>query len=372
MGVNAATLRLMLVIPGLGGGGAERILTGIANRWSRAGHEVEIVTLRSAGGDTYPLDPRVGRTALDLHRDSGSALEGVLQGTRRVLALRDAMTRFSPDAVISFIRSTNVYALLAAAPTGTPVFVSERTDPRLDPGAQRRRGWALLRRLLYPQAAGLVVQTESVAAWARRFCRRVHVIPNFVERPAHMARPGVEDGPKRLLAMGRLGPEKGFDLLLEAFARVAPAHPDWSLVILGEGRERVALEALVRSRGLAGRVALPGRVADPVPHLAAAHAFALSSRREGFPNALVEAMAVGLPVVAFACRSGPSEIISDGEDGLLVPDGDVAALAAALARLMGSASERQRLGERARGVADRFDPEKVLLQWTAVMSGGSA
>jgi glycosyltransferase involved in cell wall biosynthesis len=167
--------------------------------------------------------------------------------------------------------------------------------------------------------------------------------------------------------MGTLRPEKGFDLLIEAFARVAASHPDWSLTILGEGPERLRLEALVSGSGLQERVSMPGRVADPVPYLVAAHAFALSSRREGFPNALLEAMACGLPAVAFDCPSGPAEIIEHGGNGLLVEPGEVSRLAAALDQIMSSPGERARMGESARGIAMRLAPERVLPRWDAVV-----
>ena len=198
----------------------------------------------------------------------------------------------------------------------------------------------------------------------------MHVIPNFVRRPVRIATPGTEHGPKRLLAMGRLGPEKGFDLLVDAFARVADAHPDWSLTILGEGDERGRLETLVRRLRLDGRVALPGRAADPFPHLASAHAFALSSRREGFPNALLEAMACGLPAVAFACRSGPAEIIEHGRNGLLVPPGDLTRFALALDRVMGSGAVRAQIGRNAREIATVLTPERVLVAWNALLWSG--
>ncbi len=353
-----------LVISSLEGGGAERILSTLASYWARSGHHVSVVTVGSSQTDVYELDPRVRRVALDLVRPSQHVLEGLVRSSRRVVALRRALVGLQPDVVVSFMTSTNVLSLVAMSGTGVPVVVCERTDPRRQ---GIRMPWGALRRLFYPRAACLVVQTESVAAWARRFCPRVRVIPNFVERPSRSAVPGVDRGPLRLMAMGSLRPEKGFDLLIEAFARVAASHPDWSLTILGEGPERAHLEALVGRSRLRERVSMPGRIAEPLPHLADAHAFALSSRREGFPNALLEAMACGLPVVAFDCPSGPAEIIEHGRNGLLVEAGEVQQLASALDRIMSSPAERARMGESAREVAVRLAPERVLPRWEAAV-----
>jgi GalNAc-alpha-(1->4)-GalNAc-alpha-(1->3)-diNAcBac-PP-undecaprenol alpha-1,4-N-acetyl-D-galactosaminyltransferase len=362
-------LRVALVIYALHLGGAQRALSALARHWSQAGSDVTVVTLDGSDTDVFRLDPGVRRVSLDLLQRSRNPVEALYRGSRRVAALRRALVEFQPDAVVSFLTSTNVLSILACLGTGLPVLACERTDPRLLwPGAP----WAALRRALYPRAAGVVVQTESVAQWARAFCRHVHVIPNFVERPPLLATPGTDLGPKRLLAMGRLAPEKGFDLLVEAFGRIAERHPDWTLVILGDGPERERLEALVRGLGLQRRVLLPGRADEPGPHLASAHAFALPSLYEGFPNALLEAMACGLPAVAFDCRSGPSDIIDHGRSGLLVPVGDTDGLAAALDRLLGSPAERARLGQQALSIADRLAPERVLAQWSALLRPGGS
>jgi glycosyltransferase involved in cell wall biosynthesis len=353
--------RVALIISALSDGGAERVVCSLARYWSRAGCEVVVVTISGRDTDRYELPPEVERIALDLAHDSRNRLEGLLRSSRRVTRLRAALRRVRPDVVVSFLARTNVLTLAATCGMGTPLFVCERSDPR-----RERIGapWAALRRALYPLATGVVVQTERVAPWARAVCPRVYVIPNFVEAPASLARPDEAAGEKRLVAMGRLAPEKGFDLLVRAFALVAPSRPDWALVIVGEGAERRNLEALVSGLGLRDRVRLPGRTSEPGSFLAAAHAFALASRYEGFPNALLEAMACGLPVAAFDCDSGPAEIVAHERTGLLVPAGDVAALAAALGRLMDHPEERARLGAAAREITSTLEPERILGLWS--------
>lgn len=361
--------RVAVVIHHLGLGGAERVVALLTERWARAGRDVTVVTLASPRGDVNALAPEVHRVSLDVAADSRSALEGAVRGLGRVRALRAALAAARPDVAVSFMPETSVLTLLAAAGRGLPVVVCERSEPRRAPLA---RGWRTLRRVAYRGASALVVQTEAAAAWARGLCPRVEVVPNYVEPPPRTARALDGPGPKRLYAVGRLHAAKGFDLLLEAFARVAGERPDWSLVVLGEGGERSRLEALARRLGVEGRVALPGRVDRPIDHLVDGQAFVLSSRYEGFPNALLEAMSAGLPVVAFACPNGPAEAIAHGRDGLLVPPEDVAALAAALARVMDSPEERARLGGQAREIVVRYGPERILPRWTAVLEGACA
>jgi glycosyltransferase involved in cell wall biosynthesis len=174
---------------------------------------------------------------------------------------------------------------------------------------------------------------------------------------------------RRIVAVGRLSEEKGFHALIEAFRLVAPQYPDWTLTIFGEGDERGRLERLVQQSQLAARVHLPGWTEDVKGALLSGELFVLPSRYEGFPNALLEAMAVGLPCISFDCDSGPREIIRHGMDGLLVPAGDVRQLAEALASLMGDPSLRQKLGSEARNVVTRFSREAIYGQWDQLLDG---
>ncbi|GIW95881.1 MAG: glycosyl transferase [Pirellulaceae bacterium] len=359
------TRRLTLVIHSLEGGGAERIAAWMANHWCEQGDQVTLITLAAVGTDQYRVAAGVRRIGLNLLSVSRNSFQAVARNLLRVKRLAAAIADSQPERIVSFTDKTNVLALLACRGQAVRPIAYELVDPRHhDIGTV----WSWLRRWTYPSARALVVQTAAVRDWFRSWLPRlpIFVIPTGVPAPTPVA---VAKPPHpHLLAVGRLEPQKGFDLLIDAFSRIAATHPDWHLWIAGEGSQHVVLAREIRRRGLENRIHLLGRVAEPELLMRQAELFVLSSRYEGFPTALLEAMAHGLPAVCFDCPSGPAEIVRHSQDGILVPPEDVSALAAALARLMDDPNLRRSMGQQAQDVVQRFSAEQFFRRWEEALA----
>ena len=358
---------LMIVIHSLGGGGAERVTVDLSAWWLAVGYKVTVVTQSDASSDAYPLPQGVHRVVLGTAGASHNKVRAIAANVQRIWKLRRVMRRVRPTLVLGMMTTSSVLAIAAARGLSCPVIATEHTHP---PSQTLSPFWLRLRRWAYPQASRVVALTSGTAQWISEHLpgSRVSVIPNAVRWPLESVEPRLDPPPrlgrKRLLAVGRLHEHKGFDLLLDAFQSLAEWFPDWDLVILGEGPEREALQAKVDAAGLRDRVMLPGRVGNVADWYARSDLYVLSSRVEGLSNTLLEAMASGLPAVAFDCETGPREIIRQGIDGVLVtPAEDVEALAAHLSDLMARPVRRQMLASRAIDVRDRFSGARVMALW---------
>lgn len=361
--------RLVIFIHSMGGGGAERVTANLANHWAGKGWGVTVVTLAPSQCDCYELHPTVKRIALNLSGRSGNVVVGLLQNLGRIVALRRVLRQTQPDVALGMMDKTNVLLALASWGSGEIRTVgSERTYPPQYPlGAV----WELLRRHSYSGLDAIVAQTAEGATWIRNHtrARRVVVIHNPVNFPLRDQSPRLLVGNVccstryLLLAVGRLTVEKQFSLLIDCFKSLAASHPEWSLVILGEGPLSSVLRAQVKAVGLDGRIFLPGRSGNMGDWYERADLFVMSSRFEGFPNALVEALAHGVPAVSFDCDTGPRDIIRSEVDGLLVPPNDETKMTAALGRLMGAADLRARFAERAVEARERFSIDKIAEKW---------
>lgn len=362
-------MKLLICIHSLNSGGAERVTVNLANHWAAQGWKVTIVTLAPLSEDFYELSPLVTRIALALDGDSRNSLVGMVQNLRRVLAIRRVLRQIQPDIALGMMTTANVLLALAALGlTRIRTAGSERTHPPQNPLGTL---WERLRSYSYARLDAVVAQTNESAEWlkAHTHAQRVVVIPNPVGWPlaSHLPQLAVKNvcrtGRSMLLAVGRLSDEKQFGLLLDCFRSLASRHPDWDLVILGEGPLRSALELQIKESGLEQRIFLPGKAGNVGDWYQHADLFVLSSRFEGFPNTLVEAMAYGLPVVSFDCDTGPRDIIRHQVDGLLVAPMNTDSLTAALDQLLGDGALRQRFAAQAVAVRERFAIEGVAKQW---------
>lgn len=294
-------MRIVILLSNLGTGGAERTALNLAKFWLSIGHEAKIVLTSRAASAHYVIPD--GCEVQVLHRRF------------RTFQLRQAARGW--DVAVSFLTNVNVRAVVALIGSGIPLVVCERTyPPMFDPGVILRIG----RRLTYPLAQMVVVQSPEAIQWLRHSIRGAPgiVLPNPVPYPVSGIGPSLHlpKHAKMLLAVGRLSAEKRFDLLIEAFALADVS--DWGLLIVGEGPLREDLQARIDSAGQAERVLLAGNTGNMDICYRAAEAFAMTSLFEGFPNGLAEAISYGLPCLATDCLTGPRELLPQGA-GMLVP-----------------------------------------------------
>lgn len=355
--IQATFLKILLVISSLAAGGAQRVTVDLATWLIKHGHEVTLLTYSDPELDHFREPPGVRRLALRLLWDSTSPIDMLTSNVRRLRMMRSAIREEQPDVVISFIDITNVLTLMSTLGLRVPVIISERIHPAYHPIGLR---WRVARWLTYRFCDALVVQTEGIAKWARAVVARgrIRIIPNPLPRrtwPESVNREPV------VLGVGRLHRQKGYDLLIEAFAR-SELPPEWRLVLVGEGPERRSLGGLIQRLGLQDRVQMPGEVSDPEAWLAKASIFVLSSRYEGFPNVVLEALACGTPVVAFDCPTGPRDIL--GEDaGILLPQEDVGGLARTIRRLADDPSQRAMLSRSGAQALGHFAQDRINALW---------
>lgn len=357
-------MRIAFVLSGLGAGGAERVVSLISSHWAELGWHVTVIAFDS------PADPIFHdfSPGIEMVRLNVPSL-GAASAFRRARALRAALKRIQPDTVISFLTKVNVLTLLATLGTDFRVIVSERNNARLQ---SVNRTWNMLLTRLYRRAGHIVIQTEASRACLPQGDQpRATVIPNPVRT---LPEPVLSQAlcPSRIVAVGRLTEQKGFDRLLMAFAQIAPRHLAWQLVIWGEGPAKSTLLRHAQALGIADRVSLPGLSATPGDWINATDVFVLPSRFEGFPNVLAEAMAAGLPVIAFDCDFGPAEMITNGVDGMLVPQNSVAGLSRALDLMLSDSVLRTRLGTAAHRSVERFAVEPILERWTRLVLSPSS
>jgi glycosyltransferase involved in cell wall biosynthesis len=315
----------------------------------------------------------VRRVVLHPGRPGNTIFKKIVNNLTIIRQIRNEIRKAKADVAICFLDQMSIWTVWATRGISIPVIVSERNNMEMHLLRQPLKG---LKALSFRHADAVIVQTERILQMTRGYVSTGVVIPNPIPEPLLTMAPSPsidallqKDGLKKtVISMGRLTGQKHFDALLKAFAAVSESHKEWRLVILGEGPLENELKKLSTELGIACRVHFPGKIKDPEQLLKNADLFVLSSFYEGFPNALAEAMAIGLPVISFDCPTGPRELIRNNTDGLLVPPDDIPALAGAMDYLMTDGKERQRLAAHGPEILERFGVEKTMDMWENLIS----
>ena len=342
-------------------GGAERVFVNLADFFRSEGYQVTMVTqYRYPDKEEYALPPQVKRVLSDLSSEESSKSR-IVNFYRRVHKLHRIWKTEQPDLVLSCIGKNNFMAIVTTMFTKTRPVVSVVGEAKEEyPNKQMH----VLANFLFPYAAGIVLQTErSRYFFNKKIQRRAVILPNSLN--PDFIKPRYEgERDKRIVAVGRLDANKNHEMMIRAFAALKGKYPEYTLTIYGEGELRKFLEDLIEQLDIAEQVFLPGVIPDVAAQIERAELFLMTSYSEGVSNALIEALASGLPVISTDVPSGGTvELITDGENGLIIPAGDGHALEKAMDKLLGDPAYARQLGREAAKIQKRLAPERVNHLW---------
>lgn len=351
-------MNIVFVLASLGSGGAERVVSLLANKMVESGHQVEIICLKF-NDVYYQTDSRV-KVSLAMQQAKNRFTE--------IFWLRKYLKKQNPDVVIPFTEGVYCFTILSLLGTGIPIIASERLDP-----AAMSKIRKILKRLLLPFADWLVVQTQSIKEYfPKSIQKKTSIIYNPVnDEVFHKIENGelkIENGKRlnRIISVGRLYPQKNQAMMIRAFAKVADEFPDWQLVIYGEGPLRESLELIVESLEMQGRVLLPGRTEHVIEELRKSKIFCMSSDYEGMSNSMIEAICVGLPIVTTNV-SGVKELVKDRENGFVVPCGNVDAMSSALYSVIKDSILLCAFADNSLKKRNSFSLDSIVFEWMTLI-----
>lgn len=352
-------MHIAVVTRNMKAGGAERVIAQLLSKWHAWGVTCCLVCMDPAEPFYHVPAEIPCYDITDTH-----AVPGV-DKVKKYGSLRHLLCRLKPDIVLSMPEDIGIYVVLAMLGTGIPVVVSERNNPWVMPNKKITR---LLRTLAYPFAAGLIFQTKQARSFFPKYLYGKSIV---LDNPLDLSRipaPFQGERSKTVVSAGRLENQKNFSLLIRAFAAFYVQHPQYKLVIYGEGKKRRELELLAKELLPDEAWSMPGREEALLQKIIQCEIFALSSDYEGVPNVLIEAMACGMPVVSTDCApGGAAALIENGKNGLLVPVGDAEALAEGLSFLTEHRAEAAQMGQKALSIRQRLDAERVCMNWLSYL-----
>ena len=359
-------MKILFCIDGMTKGGAERVISNLSNYLIKGDNEVEILTVFKSEIE-YNLDSNINISSLennyiDLHKPNKKRgnISKLFMFIKRANIMKKKLKKINPDIIISFLPYTSFLVLKNANKIKKPIIVSVRNDPKEE---YKSKVYNLFMRKLYPKASGFVFQTEDAKEYFKDIISvKTKIIPNPLN-PLFM---DVYKGKrkKEIVSVGRLCTQKNHKMLIEAFSKIHNKYPDYKLIIYGEGDLRESLENLIKEKHLENRSFLPGIENDIKSKIYNSSLFILSSNYEGMPNALMEAMALGLPVISTDCPcGGPKFLIDKGKNGILVKVGDIDDLANKMEMILENETFAGKLGESASKISEKLNPSKINNEW---------
>jgi len=347
-------MKILFTIGSLTSGGAERVLVTLANFWASKGLDITVLIV-SSHDDFYKVDDSVKLISLDKKfADKKSSILNTISG------IRATIKEVKPDIVISFITIMNILTLIANIGLKIPIIISERNY--FD--QLKKSHWKLLRRLFYSRTDGMVVLSDYDYN-KYSYVKNKKIIFNPLNKK-NMINVNFNDKEKLIIAVGDLIEQKGFDMLIPSLSRVDLS--DWKVMIIGEGKDRESLTSLIKAHNLEDKISLIGRKSNIFDYYKKASIFVLSSRYEGFPNVLAEAMSYGCSCVAFDCKTGPSDMIENHKNGLLVEANNSLKLGEKIDFLMRNQSLRKEFFTEAIKIRNRLDIDEISEKWESYIS----
>ncbi len=352
-------MHIACMIGSLSKGGSERVMCNLIQYFIEHDQQITLVT-QYKREDEYPLNDRANRIISDINPEKVGN-NRVLNLIRRFQKLRNIWKAEKPDAILVFIGKNNFMALLTAWGLHIPVVVSVRADPN----QEYPNGWMrFMARHLFKKAAGVVLQTRECMEFFPKAVQRKSVILHNPVNGVFFENPYEGDREHTIVTVGRIDENKNQELLLRAFAMIAADYPDYQIILYGRGDQEEKLKQLAESSGIAACVTFAGNVSDVAEQIKKAGVFVLTSNTEGMPNALLEAMVLGLPVIATDCPcGGPRDLIRHGKNGLLTPVGNANKMKENLQLLLNDLQYAYQMGQNARKTTDIYREKIVYREW---------
>lgn len=357
-------MRITFLISSLSSGGAERVATILANKWVEKKHHVDFITFENQGAlPFYKVDREINIYKTNSRKDNNNIIRKIIGFLSKVIKINLFIRQSKPDIIVSFMTENNIYAIISKFISKRPVVISERIHPSYHDISKSK---AYLRKFIYPYSNKLIVQTKDISSWYQKELNIPNkIIPNPVHKPCNYKKYESDNDRKIILSIGRLEFQKGWDILIHSFSKVARFNPEWDLHIYGTGRLQAELTGMIEEYKLTDRVFLKGISNDIERTYREAELFVHTARYEGFPNVILEALAAEKCILTLSSLESACEILDAGTYGILC---NLDSLEQEMDRLMKNKKLRSHYEIKSVEAVEKYDTDKIADQWIEVFN----